>query len=128
MILFSSLHYKSNNCILTVYQSESKIKTWLLRTKHMFMKVLMQNEILKFTILQIWKHNWTVCTILMTKWYKHDAIRTIFNYLNINNLYVLNFICNKVIPGPNWSLFELDTRDFGKIQTLCTPRESCFLG
>ncbi|EFN78331.1 hypothetical protein EAI_07513, partial [Harpegnathos saltator] len=32
--LYSSLHYKSGNCILTIYQSKPKVKVLLLSTKH----------------------------------------------------------------------------------------------
>lgn len=39
MTLFSSLHRKSDNYILTIYQSKPKIKVLLLNTKHAFAKV-----------------------------------------------------------------------------------------
>lgn len=39
MILYSSEHYKSEKCILTIYKSKSNLKVLLLSTKHTFITI-----------------------------------------------------------------------------------------
>lgn len=100
--LFSSLFYKSENCILTIYKSKPKLKVLLLSTKHTFVKLESNYKCVSTTITFYNKTKFGVDVVdQMTRKYSVKAgrrrwpLQVFFNILDLAaiNVWILYKEC-----------------------------------
>lgn len=96
--LFSSLYYKLDNSVLTIYQSKSKVKVWLLIVKRTFAKVEDNCERASETILYSSAIKFKYSVKASLRWF----LRVFYNILH---LAVVN----------SWKLYEECTEWFKNI-------------